>query len=135
MATECWRLDTFNFLANDGGAPPDGGDSNLAIVTVNVSANDQVPRVQFLVNDANPQSIIDGYALLGARATLNGPDERWSVSLFANNLLNKQYEAGNLYQFLGASLGLGNGVFPGSMAVRRLHGDPRTYGLSGTFRF
>ena len=28
-----------------------------------------------------------------------------------------------------------NGVFPGSTAVRRLHADPRTYGLSGTFRF
>ena len=25
-----------------------------------------------LVNDANPQTISDGYALLGARATLNG---------------------------------------------------------------
>ena len=88
-----------------------------------------------LVNDANPQTIIDGYALLGARATLNGPGDRWSVSLFGNNLLDKQYEAGNLYQFLGANLGLNNGVFPGSTAVRRLHADPRTYGISGTFRF
>ena len=33
------------------------------------------------------------YALLGARASLNGPDDRWSVSLFGNNLLDKQYEA------------------------------------------
>jgi len=88
-----------------------------------------------LVNDANPQTIIDGYALLGARATLNGADDRWSVALFANNLLDKQYEAGNLYQFLGASLGLINGVFTGSTAVRRLHADPRTYGISGTIRF
>ena len=88
-----------------------------------------------LVNDANPQTIIGGYALLGARATLNGPGDRWSVSLFGNNLLDKQYEAGNLYQFLGANLGLNNGVFPGSTAVRRLHADPRTYGISGTFRF
>lgn len=88
-----------------------------------------------LVNDGNPQTIIDGYALLGARATVSGPGDRWSVSLFGNNLLNKQYEAGNLYQFLGANLGLNNGVFPGSTAVRRLHADPRTYGVSGTFRF
>ena len=88
-----------------------------------------------LVNDANPQTIIDGYAILGARATLNGADDRWSVSLFGNNLLNKQYEAGNLYQFLGTNLGLNNGVFTGSTAVRRLHADPRTYGASATFRF
>jgi iron complex outermembrane receptor protein len=88
-----------------------------------------------LVNDANPQTIIDGYAILGARATLNGKDDRWSVSLFGNNLLKKQYEAGNLYQFLGTNLGLNNGVFTGSTAVRRLHADPRTYGASATFRF
>jgi len=92
-----------------------------------------------LVNDANPQTIVDGYTLLGARATLNGPGDRWSVSLFGNNLLDKQYEAGNLYQFLEGSGALAsffrNGVFPGSTAVRRLHADPRTYGISGTFRF
>jgi len=90
-----------------------------------------------LQNDANPQTIIDGYALLGARATLNGPGDRWSVALFGNNLLNKQYEAGNLYQFLEGSIPslFRNGEFPGSTAVRRLHADPRTYGISGTFRF
>jgi iron complex outermembrane receptor protein len=88
-----------------------------------------------LVNDANPQTIIDGYAILGARATLNGKNDLWSVSLFGNNLLDKQYEAGNLYQFLGTNLGLNNGVFTGSTAVRRLHADPRTYGASATFRF
>ena len=88
-----------------------------------------------LVNDANPQTIIDGYALLGARATLNGPGDRWSVSVFGNNLTNKQYEAGNLYQFLESSLPVRNGVFPGSTAVRRLHADPRTLGAAATFRF
>jgi iron complex outermembrane receptor protein len=67
--------------------------------------------------------------------TLNGPDNRWSASFFANNLLDKQYEAGNLYQFLDGSLGLRNGVFTGSTAVRRLHADPRTLGASVTFRY
>ena len=90
-----------------------------------------------LQNDANPQTIIDGHALLGARATLNGAGDRWAVSLFANNLLNKQYEAGNLYQFLEGSLPsfFRNGEFPGSTAVRRLHADPRTIGASATVRF
>lgn len=101
-------------------------NSNLAFVSKQYGG---------LVNDANPQTIIDGYATLGARATVNGPGDRWSVSLFGNNLLNKQYEAGNLYQFLEGSLGLRNGVFPGSTAVRRLHADPRTYGASVTFRY
>ena len=87
------------------------------------------------VNDANPQTIIDGYALLGARASVNWPDDRWTVSLFGNNLLNKQYGPANLYQFLGGPLGLRNGVFPGSTAVRRLHADPRTIGASVTVHY
>ncbi len=88
-----------------------------------------------LVTDANPQSIQDGYAILGLRATLNSPDDRWSVSLFGNNLTDKNYTNGNLYQVLDGPLGLRNGVFPGSTAVRRLHADPRTYGASVTVRF
>ncbi|HEU4499537.1 MAG TPA: TonB-dependent receptor [Sphingomicrobium sp.] len=113
------------------------GDIGSGGMSYNLTSNLSFVSEQFggLVNDANPQTIIDGYALLGARATLNGADDRWSVSLFGNNLLDKQHEAGNLYQFLGASLGLNNGVFPGSTAVRRLHADPRTYGVAATFRF
>ncbi len=113
------------------------GDIGSGGMTYGMTSNLSFVSEQFggLVNDANPQTLIDGYALLGARATLNGADDRWSVSLFGNNLLNKQYEAGNLYQFLGGPLGLNNGVFAGSTAVRRLHADPRTYGVSGTFRF
>jgi iron complex outermembrane receptor protein len=88
-----------------------------------------------LQNDVNPQTIVGGYALLGARASVNAPGNRWTFAVFGNNLLNKQYEAGNLYQFLGGPLGLTNGVFPGSTAVRRLHADPRTIGASATFRY
>jgi iron complex outermembrane receptor protein len=87
------------------------------------------------VSDANPQTIQQGYALLGARVTLNGADDRWSFAVFGNNLTNKQYSNGNLYQVLDGPLGLRNGVFPGSTAVRVLHADPRTYGASATFHF
>ena len=47
-----------------------------------------------------------------------GADDRWSVSLFGNNLTNTQYSLGHLYQVLDGPLGLRNGVFPGSTAVR-----------------
>jgi iron complex outermembrane receptor protein len=113
------------------------GNVGSSGMTYSLNSNLSFVSEQFggLVNDGNPQTIIDGYALLGARATLNGTNDAWSVSLFGNNLLDKQYEAGNLYQFLGTNLGLNNGVFTGSTAVRRLHADPRTYGVSATFRF
>jgi len=113
-----------------------GGEIGSRGYSWDVTSNLSFVSKQFggLINDANPQTIIDGYALLGARATLNGPGDRWSLSLFGNNLLDKQYEAGNLYQFLGANLKLGNPV-TGGMAVRRLHADPRTIGASFTIRY
>ena len=88
-----------------------------------------------LVTDANPQTIEDGYAILGARFTVNGANDRWSASLFGNNLTGTDYSLGHLYQVLDGPLGLRNGVFPGSTAVRKLKADPRTYGASVTFRF
>jgi iron complex outermembrane receptor protein len=88
-----------------------------------------------LVTDANPQTIQPGYALLGARLSLNGRGDRWSVSLFGDNLLNKQYSAGDLYQVLSGPLGLQNSLYTGSIAIRPLHADPRTVGASLTFRY
>lgn len=87
------------------------------------------------VTDNNPQTIEDGYVLLGARFTVNGVDDRWSLSVFGNNLTNQQYAITSANQVLGSALGLNNGVFPGSTAIRRNHADPRTYGISGTIRF
>jgi len=87
-----------------------------------------------LQNDANPQTIVAGYSLLGARASVTGP-RGLTFAVFGENLLNKQYELGNLYQFLGGPLGLLNGPFAGSAAVRRLHADPRTIGASVTVRY
>jgi iron complex outermembrane recepter protein len=113
------------------------GDIGSAGMSWAINANLSFISDQFigLVTDANPQTIEDGYALLGARFTLNGPDDRWSASLFGNNLTNTQYSLGHLYQVLDGPLGLRNGVFTGSTAVRRLHADPRTYGASVTYRF
>ena len=114
-----------------------GGDIGSSGLRWVVNTNLSYVSDQFigLVTDANPQTIEDGYALLGARFTIHGADDRWSASLFGNNLTNTQYSLGHLYQVLDGPLGLRNGVFPGSTAVRRLHADPRTYGASVTVRF
>jgi iron complex outermembrane recepter protein len=85
--------------------------------------------------DSNPQTLADGYVLLGARATIHGQDERWSLSVFARNLGNTHYRPLMVYQPLGGPLGLNNTVFSGSTAVRVLASEPRTWGVSGTFRF
>ena len=58
-----------------------------------------------------------------------------TVFLPPRHYLNEQYGIANLYQPLDSSMLLRNGVFPGSTAVRRQHGDPRTVGASITFRY
>ena len=88
-----------------------------------------------IITDDNPQTLEPSYAVLGARLSVSAPGSRWTASIFGNNLLNKQYGLANLYQPLDASLGLRNGIFPGSTAVRRQHADPRTIGASLTFRY
>ncbi|WP_332812392.1 TonB-dependent receptor [Sphingomonas sp.] len=87
------------------------------------------------VNDANPQSRADGYALLGGRISLTGADDRWTVSLFARNLTDKNYWPLSVYQPLGGALGLNNTVFPGSTANRVASSEPRTFGAAATYRF
>ncbi len=85
--------------------------------------------------DTNPQTLADGYVLLGARLTISGPDDRWSVSAFGKNLGNVNYRPLTVYQPLSGPLGLNNTVFSGSSANRIQKSEPRTWGASATFRF
>ncbi|OJV31619.1 TonB-dependent receptor [Sphingomonas sp. 67-36] len=87
------------------------------------------------VTDANPQTLADGYAMLGARFTVHGPGDRWSLSVFGRNLTNSYNLNLASYQVLGAQLGMNNAVFPGSTGVRIASMEPRTYGLAAGFRF
>ena len=41
---------------------------------------------------------------MGARFTINGRDDRWSVSVFGSNLTNKVYSPGSFNQTLGGAL-------------------------------
>jgi iron complex outermembrane recepter protein len=61
--------------------------------------------------------VVDGYALLNARVGFRWAD-RWSVSLWSRNLLDKDY-----YELLSAAPG-GSGLYVG------LPGDPRTVGVT-----
>lgn len=113
------------------------GDIGSSGLTWAANANVAFVSDQYVgtVNDANPQSIADGYAVLGARLALSGRDDRWSLAVFARNLTNTHYRPLAVYQPLGAALGLNNGTFPGSTANRIQANEPRTYGVSGTIRF
>lgn len=45
--------DSFRFYANDGGTPPEGGDSNIAVITVTITAPTPEPQYLFPL-DADP---------------------------------------------------------------------------------
>lgn len=113
------------------------GDLGSSGLTWAVNGNVSFVSDQFVgtVNDANPQSLADGYALLGARLTINGANDNWSLSVFGRNLANQHYRPLAVYQPLGGALALNNGVFPGSTANRIQASEPRTYGVSATVRF
>lgn len=87
------------------------------------------------INDGNPQNIQDGYITAQARFAISGPDDRWTLAVFGNNLTKSNYCQSRFYQTLGAAFGLNNGVFPGSGAVRCQVAEPRSMGVSGTIRF
>ncbi len=114
-----------------------GTDIGSSGMRVAMNGNVSFISSQFVgtVNDNNPQSLAAAYALIGARLTLSGADERWSLAVFARNLANKAYRPLSVYQPLGGALGLNNTVFPGSTANRVSAGEPRMFGASATYRF
>jgi len=85
------------------------------------------------VNDDNPATVQDGYSLLSARATLYGPDDRWSVSAFGANLTDHGYCTSYAYQPFGALIAA---VAPGQSALRcNVVGTPRTFGIAASVGF
>jgi outer membrane receptor protein involved in Fe transport len=76
-----------------------------------------------LFDDIVQEELQKGYALVNARLGYAGPNDRWRIEAFVENLFDKEYlrDAGNT----GDGLGLTTGV----------PGTPRTYGVSGRVSF
>lgn len=68
----------------------------------------------------------DSYGLLNARATYSAPESRWSVSVYGNNLADKDYFA-TVFES-GVSV-------PGTVVPGAIIGAPRTYGLTLDYNF
>jgi len=84
----------------------------------------------------------DGFFLMNARIGLRGPDQNWSLEVWAQNLLNTDYQqvafnapfqgAGSQSQvqkFGSPSYAVGNQIFSAFLA------EPRTYGVTLRKRF
>ena len=90
-------------------------------------------------SDLFPQKAQDSYAVINARLGVRGPQQRWSLELWAQNLFNQDYaqvafnspfQAGTTAApFVDPALPGGRQIFSAFLA------EPRTYGITGRFRF
>ncbi|NLS27986.1 Vitamin B12 transporter BtuB [Sphingomonas sp. S2M10] len=93
-------------------------------------------------SDLFVEKLQDGFVTMNARIGVRGPDEKWAVELWAQNLLDTDYQqvafnlpfqgAGSRSQvqaFGAPSFAAGNAMFGSFLA------EPRTYGLTVRTRF
>ncbi|HEY0112385.1 MAG TPA: TonB-dependent receptor [Allosphingosinicella sp.] len=92
-------------------------------------------------SDLFPEKEQDGFATVNARVGLRGPQERWGVELWAQNLFNINYDQVAFNSPLQAS-GAGTresvaqfGSPFASQLFSAFLAEPRTYGITGRFRF
>jgi iron complex outermembrane recepter protein len=116
-------------------------------ITDNLSALVYVDaRVQSDVNtgsDLDAEKIQDGFGVVNGRLGLLGPDRKWSLELWGQNLFNV-----NAQQIASDAPGQGSGTFNAVAAAastglagtaNQLYiafpNEPRTFGITGRFRF
>jgi len=86
----------------------------------------------------------DGYTVVNGRVGIRGPDEKWAIEVWAQNLLNQDYQqVGFSSPFQGSNsrsqlTAPGFGA-PGFATANQLFSsylaEPRTYGVTGRFKF
>lgn len=90
-------------------------------------------------SDLFPQKEQDGYALFNARVGIRGPDEVWSIELWGQNIFDKDYAQvafNSPFQAGATSAPFVDPVYPGGRQIfSQFLAEPRTYGITGRFRF
>ena len=90
-------------------------------------------------SDLFPQKAEDSYAIINARVGIRGDNERWSVELWAQNLFDANYAQvafNSPFQAGATSAPFVDPQFPGGRQIFSAYlAEPRTYGITGRFRF
>jgi outer membrane receptor protein involved in Fe transport len=120
---------------------PELGNSGLSLL---VYADARLTGDYNTGSDLFPEKEQDSYALINARLGLRGPEQRWSVEFWAQNLFNQDYQqvAFNT-PFQGSnsvahitSPGFGSPSFAtANQLFSSFLAEPRTFGITGRFRF
>jgi outer membrane receptor protein involved in Fe transport len=93
-------------------------------------------------SDLFPEKEQDSYALVNARVGIRGPEQRWSLEVWAQNLFNVDYQQvafntpfqgsnsrAHIQTYGGPAFATANQLFSSFLA------EPRTDGITGRFRF
>jgi outer membrane receptor protein involved in Fe transport len=94
-------------------------------------------------SDLDKEKVQDAYALVNGRIGISGPDRKWSLEIWGQNLFNTKYQ-----QIVADAPGQGSGTFNAVAAPATtglsgtanqlfiaFPGEPRTYGLTARFRY
>jgi outer membrane receptor protein involved in Fe transport len=153
-----------NLVGNDAGAPLDpalrklpGDNLSNAPKYVVTSSVAWTPRIgnsgwsglfyvdSRLTSDFNtgsdlfPQKEQTSFFVVNARLGLRGPQERWSIEAWAQNLFNQDYTQvafNSPFQAGTTAAPFVDPQFPGGRQIMSAFlAEPRTYGITGRFRF
>jgi hypothetical protein len=90
-------------------------------------------------SDLFPQKAQDAYAVINARLGIRGPQQRWALEVWAQNLFNTDYAQvafNSPFQAGATSSPFVDPAFPGGRQIfSAFLAEPRTYGITGRFRF
>jgi len=90
-------------------------------------------------SDLFPQKIQDGFAVFNARFGIRGPDQRWSLEVWGQNIFNKDFAQiafNSPFQAGTTSAPFVDPQFPGGRQIfSQFLGEPRTYGITARFDF
>ena len=85
-------------------------------------------------SDLDIEKVQDSFTVVNARIGLRGPDDRWAVELWAQNLFDKDYMQVAFdapIQGSGTQRGVDAGFYPRSTQLfGAFLGEPRTWGLT-----
>lgn len=90
-------------------------------------------------SDLFPQKEQDGFAIFNARLGVRGDEEKWAIELWAQNIFDKDYAQvafNTPFQAGTTSAPYVDPQYPGGRQIfSQFLAEPRTFGITGRFRF
>jgi iron complex outermembrane recepter protein len=92
-------------------------------------------------SDLDFEKVQPGFIVVNARVGIRGPENRWGIELWAQNLLDTDYQQIAFDATLqpaggGTTRGVQRGFYPFSNQIfNAFLGEPRTYGVTARFKF